>query len=240
MTLLKAGLLWSAFISLSTIPTLAQGTISFAVDDSHPILNAPYSVVEETEHSQTLGDGTHMVSRTQAHLYRDSYGRTRKERFGANHNGTASNEPIIIEINDPVAGTGYKLFVGERVARRIAPPVKFPPNPNVLRKPPSSAESVQAKTTSENLGTQSIEGVMADGVRNTTAFPEGFMGNDRPIQFIHETWVSAELSLTLLEKESDPRFGDTITRVTSLYRSEPDPALFPVPPDYILQDTNTK
>lgn len=237
---MKPTLLLTACIVFSTIPTLAQGTISFAVDDSHPILNAPYSVVEETEHSQTLGDGTHMVSRTQAHLYRDSFGRTRKERFAANRNGTTSNEPIIVEINDPVAGTGYTLYVGERVARRIAPPVKFPRNPNVLRKPLSSGESVQSKSTSENLGTQSIEGVMADGVRNTTVFPEGFMGNDRPIQLVHETWVSPELGLTLQEKIADPRFGDTITRVTGLNRSEPDPALFQVPPDYILQESNTK
>ena len=234
----KATLLLTACIVSSAIPTLAQGTISFAVDDSQPILNAPYSVIEETEHSQTLGDGTHMVVRSQTRLYRDSYGRTRKERFA--RNGTASSEPIIIEIHDPVAGAGYTLFVGERVARGIAPPVKFPTNPNVVRKPPPSAESVHPKTTSENLGTQSIEGVLADGVRNTTAFPEGFMGNDRPIQFVHETWVSAELGLTLLEKDSDPRFGDTITRVTSLNRSEPDPALFQVPPDYILQEPNTK
>ena len=66
------------------------------------------------------------------------------------------------------------------------------------------------------------------------------MGNDRPIQTADETWVSKELSLTLLEKYSDPRFGDSVTRVTSLNRSEPDPALFQVPPDYILQEPNTK
>jgi hypothetical protein len=239
MRWIKAAIPLTACIVLSAIPTLAQGTISFAVDDSQPILNAPYSVAEETEHNQTLGDGTHMVTRSQTHLYRDSYGRTRKERF-ASRNGTGSNEPIIIEINDPVAGTGYTLLVGERVARRVAPPAQFPTNPNVVRKPPSPAESLHPKTTSENLGTQSIEGVMADGVRNTTVYPEGMMGNDRPIQFVHETWVSPELRLTLQEKTTDPRFGDTITRVTSLNRSEPDPALFQVPPDYILQEPNTK
>ena len=242
MTWIKASLLWSASIVLSAIPTLAQGTISFAVDDSKPSLNLPYSVLEETEHNWTLGDGTHMVTRSQTRLYRDSNGRTRKERF-ANRFGTPSNEPTIIEIHDPVAGAAYTLFVGERVARLIAPRtplVKLPTNSNAVQKPLSPAERVQPKTTSENLGTQSIEGVLAEGVRNTTVYPEGFMGNDRPIQVAHETWVSKELSLTLLEKYSDPRFGDSATRVTSLNRSEPDPALFQVPPDYILQEPNTK
>ena len=123
---------------------LSRGTISFAVDDSQPILNVPYSVFEETEHNWTLGDGTHMVTRSQTRLYRDSNGRTRKERF-ANRFGTPSNEPTIIEIHDPVAGAAYTLFVGERVARRVAPPAKFPTNPNAVRKPPSPAERVQPK-----------------------------------------------------------------------------------------------
>jgi len=239
MRWIKAAIPLTACIVLSAIPALAQGTISFAVDDPQPTLNAPYSVVEETEHNQTLGDGTHMVTRSQNRLYRDSYGRTRKERF-ANRFGTPANEPTIIEIHDPVAGAGYTLFVGERVARRIAPPAKFPTNPNVVRRPLSPAESLHAKTTTENLGTQSIEGVLAEGVRDTTVYPEGFMGNDRPIQVVSERWVSNELGLTLQERFADPRFGEFATRVTSLNRSEPDPALFQVPPDYILQEPNTK
>lgn len=142
-----------------------------------------------------------------------------------------------------MAGVAYTLFVQQRVARSITPRTplaKLPTNPNAVQKPLSPAERVQPKTTSENLDAQSIEGVLADGMRNTTVYPEGFMGNDRPIQMVHEMWVSKELGLTLLEKSSDPRFGDTITRVTSLNRSEPDPALFQVPPDYILQEPNTK
>ena len=237
----KATLLLTACIVLSASPALAQGTVR-SFGDSDPILNAPYSVIEETEHNQTLGDGTHMVMRNQTRLYRDSYGRTRKESF-ANRNGTDSNEPTIIEIHDPVAGASYTLFVRERVARQFqqwSSRSHQPTNSNAVQKPLSPAERVQPKTSSENLGTQSIEGVLADGVRNTTVYPEGSMGNDRPIQVVSERWVSNELGLTLLEKDSDPRFGETITRVTSLNRSEPDLALFQVPPDYILQEFNTK
>jgi hypothetical protein len=99
---------------------------------------------------------------------------------------------------------------------------------------------MRPKSTSEDLGTQSIEGVLAGGVRITIVFPVGSQGNDRPIQMVRESWVSNELGLTLLEKLADPRFGDSVTRVTSLDRSEPDPALFQVPPDYTLQDPNAK
>jgi hypothetical protein len=239
MTWIKASLLWSASIVLSAIPVVAQGTVSFSIGDSRPILNAPYLVVEETEQNQTLSNGTHMMIRHETRLYRDSSGRTRKESF-ANRSGTPSNEPTTVEIHDPVADTAYTLFVRQRVAQPIAPPVGFPNKPNVVYKSAPAADGVHPKSTSEDLGTQLIEGVLVEGVRTTTVYPEGLMGNDRPIQAVSEMWVSKELGLMLLEKYSDPRFGERITRVTSLDRSEPDPALFQVPPDYIVQKPNTK
>jgi hypothetical protein len=237
MTWIKASLLWSASIVLSAIPTLAQGTVSFSIGDSRPILNAPYSIFEETEHSQTLSDGTHMATKHQTRLYRDSSGRTRKESFT---NRSGPNEPTTVEIHDPVANTAYTLFVRQRVAQPIAPPVGFPNKPNVVYKSDSTVGDVRPKSTSEDLGTQSIEGIPVEGVRTTTVYPEGLMGNDRPIQTVSERWVSKELGLTLSEKYSDPRFGEQVTHVTHLDRSEPDPALFQVPQDYILQEPNTK
>jgi hypothetical protein len=113
-------------------------------------------------------------------------------------------------------------------------------NPNVVQNPLITPAQMRPKTTSEDLGAQSIDGVLAEGARTTTILPVGSQGNDRPIQIVLETWVSNELGLTLLEKHSDPRRGEWVTRVSSLDRSEPDPALFQVPPDYILQDPNSK
>jgi hypothetical protein len=239
MTWIKASLLWSASIALSAIPTLAQGTIRLSVSDSQTIVNAPYSAAEETELTQTLADGTHMVTRKQTRLYRDSYGRTRAELFLI-LDETPPQEPRTIEIKDPVAGSAYTLFVRQRVARLTAPPVQFPTNPINFQKPPLPAESMRPKGTSEELGTQSMEGVLAEGLRMTTVYPVGSMGNDKPIQVVSERWVSKELGLTLFEKYSDPRFGETITRVTSLDRAEPDPTLFRIPADYIVQGANAK
>ena len=238
MTWIKASLLWSVSIVSLAIPAHAQGTVRVSFGDSEPILNAPYSVVEETEHTQTLSDGTHMVMRNKTRLYRDSYGRTRSESFSIR--AGVAEEPRMIVINDPVAGASYTLFVRQRVAKSLASPVGLPNNPTVLYKSGPTADGAHPKFTSEDLGTQSIEGVLVEGVKNTAVYPEGLMGNDRPIQTVSERWVSKELGLTLLEKESDPRFGETVTRVTSLYRVEPDPALFEVPPDYVLQEVHTK
>jgi hypothetical protein len=199
-------------------------------------MNAPYS--EETEQTQKLDDGTHIVTKSHARLYRDSSGRTRMESFGS-INGVPSDEPTIIHIQDPVAGTTYFLRVQERTAQLMSP-LQLPNKPRVLKKAVVPSEEMRPKSTSEEIGTQSFDGVLAEGVRLTTIFPPGSVGNDRPFQVVQETWYSKELGLTLFEKRSDPRSGESIMRVTSFDRSEPDLALFQVPPDYTLQDPNAK
>jgi hypothetical protein len=244
MTWTKASLLLGTSIFLSAIPALAQGSTSGRIvitagSGPQPTMNAPYSVVEEEERTQTLGDGTHIVTKSQTRLYRDSFGRTRRES-SFSPPGMPSKEPADIQIQDPVAGTTYVLRAQQRVAQLIVPLRKPPINQNAVQKPVPPPEEMRPKSISEHLGTQSIEGVLAEGVRITMVFPVGSQGNDRPIQMVRESWVSNELGLTLLEKRSDPRFGDSVTRVTSLDRSEPDPALFQVPPDYTLQDPNAK
>ncbi len=237
----KASLLLGTSMFLSAIPALAQVLTSggAVIAGPQPTLNAPYSVVQETEQTQTLSDGTHIVTKSKTRLYRDSYGRTRTESFFSPP-GMPANEPTDIRIEDPVAGTAYNLHVQQRVAQLVVPMRGLPMNPNVVQNPPITPKQMRPKTTSEDLGTQSIEGVLAEGVRATTILPVGSQGNDRPILVVRETWVSNELGLTLLEKHSDPRRGEWVTRVTSLDRSEPNPALFQVPPDYILQDPNAK
>ena len=178
------------------------------------------------------------MTKTPLRLYRDSSGRTRTDSFGS-MNGVPSNEPTVIHIQDPVAGTTYLLRVQEHTAQLMSPS-QLPNKPRVLKKAAVPSEETRPKSTSEGIGTQSFDGVLAEGVRITTTFPQGSVGNDRPFQVVQETWYSNELRLTLFEKRSDPRSGESIMRVTSLDRSEPDPALFQVPPDYTLQDPNAK
>jgi hypothetical protein len=51
-----------------------------------------------------------------------------------------------------------------------------------------------------------------------------------------ESWFSPELRITVLTKNSDPRMGESVTQLRNIERSEPDPALFRVPPDYQVVD----
>jgi hypothetical protein len=91
-----------------------------------------------------------------------------------------------------------------------------------------------AEVNQESLGTQTIEGVAAEGTRVTFTIPAGKIGNDRPIVTVNERWYSPELQTVVLSKNSDPRIGETTYRLTNINRSEPDPSLFQVPADYTV------
>jgi hypothetical protein len=205
-----------------------------------PVTGAPYSIVEETEHTRTLDDGTHIATKSQRRLFRDSYGRTRVEFPGPPE--MPSNGPAAISIYDPVAGKRYSLQPQQRLAQLIEPLRKSSPTattPSLLPTPPP-AENLRPKMIREDLGIQTIDGIEAKGTRTTTTIPINAQGNDRPIVVVSETWTATDLGVLVLAKNSDPRMGQTITRLISLDRSEPDPALFQVPPDYVVRQPNSQ
>ncbi len=88
----------------------------------------------------------------------------------------------------------------------------------------------------ENLGKQLVEGVEAEGTRTTRTVPAGEIGNEQPIQIVNERWYSPELQVTVMTRQSDPRVGETIYRLTNIVRAEPAATLFQVPSDYTIKD----
>jgi hypothetical protein len=237
----------TAWFAASVVPGMPGGAVA----------GAPYSAEQVTEHVQTLADGTHITQPVQTRkLYRDSQGRTRTERSAPLPPGLLGTEtavPVFIEISDPAAGVRYSLETQRHTAHRIPMPVAPPPPPppasasgapaaRMIRPRPaqlpaqagpvSQAPSSRPESSHESLGTQIIEGVLAEGSRTTVTYPIGLIGNDRPITTTTETWTSPELKMVVLSKTSDPRTGESTTRLTNISRAEPDPSLFQVPPDY--------
>lgn len=231
------------------------------------VTGAPYSAEQVTEHVQTLVDGTHITQPAQTtKLYRDSAGRTRTERsfpLPPGVLGNVADVPSFIEISDPVAGVRYTLEPHNQTARRMtmrsagtpAPPSAPVPATNGAFLPkmiqlqpafrqaqPGSAPQVQTprpEFSRESLGTQTIEGVQAEGLRTTVTYPVGAVGNDRPLITMSETWTSRELKMVVLTKNSDPRTGDSTTRLTNISRTEPDAFMFEVPADYKIVEPET-
>lgn len=256
--LLFCGLL--PFIAYSTV---AQLTARSQVGDSEPsggctqtgriivTTGAPYSAIEETETSQTLADGTHIEKKWQSALiYRDSQGRTRRDLYGPRGAvGAQENVLINIMITDVVDCVQYNLSPETHTAFRMTYPMsatqQVTQSSAKTTTPPTQARPVQApeglrpKTSHESLGTQTIEGVLADGSRTATTFPAGSIGNDRQIVTVNEAWYAADLRLVVLRSVDDPRSEKRTTRLFNIDRTEPDPALFRVPPDYTITTTVT-
>ena len=119
-----------------------------------------------------------------------------------------------------------KKMIAERDAQ-LEQILKGRPDAEGAIKPSSDPN---AKT--ESLGTQTIEGIQAEGTLTTTIIPAGFIGNDLPIEVVYERWYSPELQLIILSKHSDPRFGVQNYRLTNVRRDEPPISLFSPPADY--------
>jgi hypothetical protein len=148
----------------------------------------------------------------------------------------------------PVPG-GASGVAGTTVTMRVegnGAPLQFPDAmPAIVAAPGAGAffenhldierqEKVQVDT--EDLGSQTMEGVLVKGVRMTHTIPASQIGNDRPITIVTEVWTSPELKTVVYSKRSDPRMGEQTFRLTDIVRAEPNPSLFTVPGDFKIVD----
>jgi len=252
--MLRNALLVSAAAGLAAVSAFAQGPgrhmgpppgdfamlrAEFGVSNKL-VTGAPYSAQAVTQFTQTLANGDHIQRTTTASVARDSQGRTRTDRSIAAVGALAASggEHRAIVIHDPVAGMSYALDPASHTARSMQ--IRAP------RSDAASAESAeahanaraarsQANLKTEDLGTQTIQGVSAQGKRVTRVIPAGKEGNEKEIDIVTETWYSPDLQVVVMSKTSDPRFGDSVYQLNSISRAEPDPALFAVPSDYTVQ-----
>jgi hypothetical protein len=209
------------------------------------VKNAPFSGDVITESSHTLADGNHIRQNVTSKVYRDSEGRIRREQ-AVKLNGLApdANMQQMVFINDPVAGVSYSLNAQERTGTKF---VRSGAGPGPRSRQNSAGgpdargmgrrNAADQNFKTESLGRQTIEGVQADGRRTTMTIPAGQAGNDLPIHIVVESWFSPDLQTTVLSKHSDPRNGETVTRVTNISRGEPARMLFEAPADYKLTES---
>jgi len=138
---------------------------------------------------------------------------------------------------------------GFQAGRRVLPPPPLPPGsfevavdgeplPPVMVTNAISATpfSWEGTLRSEVLEAREIEGVRVEGVRTIMTIPAGTIGNTLPIEVVNERWLSPELRVVVMTRRFDPRFGETVYRLTNIVRSEPSPDLFKVPADFRTED----
>jgi hypothetical protein len=236
---LLAGFAVSAQTDTAQVSPPAAPSCSISLGALHDFVaagpGAPYSALREFSHSQTLADGTIISSKPATDkVYRDSQGRERIEHTVCRRRDEQGG--IWVEIEDPVSHSAYILDAATHTAHRYAIKVhehgtRWGPSP------PSTATPAHAtNSTTESLGSQTMEGVPVDGMRSTRVISVGQMDNDRPFNVVDETWTSPQFHIVVLTKYSDPRMGESTTRLTNIELTEPDPVLFQVPPDYTVTD----
>src|SRR5262245_9148132 len=215
------------------------------------VKGAPYSATAEAETIQALPDGNRIRNKTTTLVYRDSEGRTRREVVGKD-----KSLPTEVFISDPASGVNLSLDTRQRVAVKSQVNlqeldlVKMKPalDMEMKRQEQASGQPARAEDEeivkkkrqpiAESLGQQVIEGVQCEGRRSTLTIPADEVGNEQPITIVNEQWYSPELQVYVLTKQSDPRVGETIYRLTNINRGEPDRGLFEVPADYTLNDAS--
>jgi hypothetical protein len=222
--------------------------------------NSPYSATKKVTFVQKLADGTTITRESTATEARDSQGRTVQTTTMTGIGGRSTTHTTVM---DPVAKTMTTWSsLGKQATtmhlsepRRISPlsatttissgptmvsaagagdfPVAIGPSEAVGS---TSDPHVKPARQIDRLGGKTIAGVYAEGVRTTTTYPVGYMGNDRPIAVVREILTAPDLKITLLATDNDPRTGLQSTEVIDIVRAEPDPALFLPPEGYTIRD----
>jgi hypothetical protein len=200
------------------------------------VTGAPFSAVAVSETIQTLADGNHITRKTQTNLFRDSEGRFRKEvTLPAIGPLTTLGRPnMFVSIHDPVAGTHFILHPDAKIAERMEAPASTMNTMKGNIQYQQQQAVAEGSMEKEDLGTQTMAGVSAQGTRVTHTILPGRMGNEKAMTVVFEQWYSNDLQMVVMSKRSDPRFGDTTYTVTNIQRSEPAASLFAVPSDYTV------
>ena len=228
-----------------------------------PVQGAPYSATITNESVQTLADGNRIVQSSTGTTARDSHGRTRQDApLPPIGNLSAANAPHLVFIMDPVAQVSYTLNLTDKTAEKMSipsaapgpsaatagarqvfvtqsgavqvPDAPSPPPAIVIAKSLGSEE--HAEVTTEDLGTETMEGLLVTGARTTRTIPAGEIGNEKPISIVTEVWTSPDLKTIVYSKRSDPRMGEQTFKLANIVRAEPDASLFTVPSDFKLTD----
>ena len=183
---------------------------------AEPVRGQPYSAVQVHKTKRTLADGTNISHAGHHSVARDSEGRVRVELRLANPQ-KEQPEPVMVFVLDPVAHT-MLMWSTDSKTTKVATLIKLPEEkhdgvkaaPAQLR--PAADSRPQPVVTTENLGTDTLQGLPVTVTKTTTVVPVGRSGNDAPIKKTHEVWTSPDLKLVMKEQWEDPRTGERTDR----------------------------
>lgn len=183
----------TTLIALAGLMLLVSSQAASQVKRSHTPLTAEtnaqvYSAEYKITHLQALTDGTTITRESTEVKALDSQGR----RMTATTITSGDRAPIThVMVYDPVARTQTFWHSPGKVAHVL----QMSPGAEhhcltIARDDISVVSGPKPTYTSEDLGTESIQGVDARGRRRTTIIPAGAMGNDAPLVSTSEMWTA--------------------------------------------------
>jgi hypothetical protein len=221
-------------------PGGAGGMMGSEFGDGKTVTGAPLTAVVVVTRDTTLADGNRIHNESQVKVYRDSQGRIRRE-LGVDlvTPATGNVKRNLVLIMDPVAAKRYVLNPDNKTAREM--PMHGPRQhgsdggPDAATKSGPRGPAQAGELTKEDLGTKTVNGLPAEGVRVTRTIAAGSIGNDKPIDVVTERWYSTDLQIAVMTIHSDPMMGTVTTKLTNVTRGDPDASLFQVPSDYTIE-----
>jgi hypothetical protein len=187
--------------------------------------------------TQTLVDGNVIQHVTTGKVARDADGRTYSMETSTGGPLGQTGPVTRISIFDPVAGYSYELNPTDKTAMRraIHQPTGGHANWGGGNSARAASRPQNPNMVKSDLGTQTVNGVTAQGTMHTRTIPAGSMGNAKPLVSTSETWYSPDLQVVISAKYSNPRAGDSLYALTNIQTSA-DASLFQVPAGFAVTD----
>ncbi len=219
--------------SLATDPLAsAQITSSILLN---PVANGPFTGVIVVQRTIVPTNGGRALElKTIREVARDSQGRIRNV-FRQMIPASDSAIPPIVRVHfyDPQTRDYTYLYPQQKVY--VTGTVSHPPAgqpADLIASASGNSAPLNQFTKLEDLGTQSIAGVQAHGIRETQTIPAASSATGSEIVLTDEYWFSEELHMNVVMKHNDPRGGSFTMTLTEVSLADPDPSLFQIPEDY--------
>jgi hypothetical protein len=201
-----------------------------------PVPGAPFSGTVQILSRESLPDGSVYTRQTINHIARNSSGVIYNERRRLVPPGF-QGEPMILSshIYDPQTRLSTFLEPQTHVARQMVLPA--PPHPPANTTPDTAmAPSNAQNSTTQDLGTETVAGLLLRGTRKLRVVPAALSGTGRDVRITDDYWYSDDLKIYLVLKHHDPRTGEQIVGITKVDREEPAASTFQIPSSYRIMD----
>lgn len=237
-------LIAGCLLIIAPASTLAQCPLigAFGFEGINSVEGLPFQAKKVMTIVTTENDGVKRTQVMKSHVFRDSKGRVRVERFYDGTEDPLESVPRQIIIHDN-CGTSVSLLPPEQTAKIQKMPnlLKGSNLPNCKDFDPNQLPQPGPNGKFEILGHSRLDGVEIMGWRTTYyRSAEAMSSGELPTE-ISERWCSTTLDAEMggFSLSQNPKM-EIRTVVSDLKRIEPDPSLFEIPKAYkITRPDNT-